>query len=182
MNRNRIWVVLLLVSAVLLGSDGSVCLSQGQDVSGVIVSTERQENQFIVHVRRPDDFKVLLMPAIFDRFGKLMPGLSRESVQTLLGKPRSGTEESETYWQSSGQYIISFDPAGISTSITMILPDSHANATEIFNRELLNLISKPKSGTRMTLLSESNGSREEISCVLAGQTLRMLIWQKQPVK
>jgi len=184
MVHNRSRVVLLLVSSTVFCLTGVLCFAQVQvkDSSGVILSTEHQENNYIVHVREPADFHALLSPAIFSRFGKLVPGLTREGIQTLLGKPRGGTGESETYWQSTGQYIVSFNSAGISTSITMVLPDSRASITEIFNRPLLDIVSKPKSGTRMTLLSESNGSREQLSCVLAGQTLRMLIWEKEPVK
>ena len=181
MARNHSSLALLLVSTII--SVGSVCsLGFGQKTDDIILRTERQPNHLIVHVRRPGDFQSLLLPALFERFGKVSPGLSRDGIEAILGKPRGGSEDGDTYWMKSGQYIVAFDLQGVSTSITMVLPDSRAKTTDIFDKQILALIASPASGSRMTLQSENDISRETISCVMAGQTLRMLIWQREPVK
>ena len=181
MARNHSALALIFISANLLL--GSVCISAfPQKSDEIIVRTERQQNHVIVYVRKPDDFQSLLLPALFERFGKVSPGLSRDGIEALLGKPRGGSDEGETYWMRTGQYIVSFDPHGVSTSITMVLPDSRAKTTDVFHKQLLDLMLKPSAGSRMTLQSETDVSRETISCVMAGQTVRMLIWQKEPTK
>jgi len=180
MARNHSALVLSFISINLFLGVSALCFGQKSD--GVIVRTERQQNHLIVHVRRADDFQSLLLPALFERFGKVSPGLSRDGIEALLGKPRGGSEDGDTYWMKSGQYIVAFDLKGVSTSITMVLPDSHAKTTDVFHKQLLDLMSSQTTGSRMTLQSENDVSRETISCVMAGQTLRMLIWQREPVK
>jgi len=179
MARNHSALAFFFITITLLL--GGVC-AFGQQPDGLIVRTERQQNHLIVHVRKPDDFQSLLLPALFERFGKVSPGLSRDGIQALLGKPRGGSEDGDTYWMKTGQYIVTFNVDGVSTSITMVLPDSRAKATDVFHKQLLDLMTNPATGSRMTLLSENDVSRETISCVMAGQTVRMLIWQREPMK
>jgi hypothetical protein len=64
----------------------------------------------------------------------------------------------------------------------MVLPDSRAKTTDVFHKQLLDLMQNSKSGSRMTIQWENDESRETISCVMAGETVRMLIWQREPMK
>jgi hypothetical protein len=181
MARNHSSLALVFISIAMF-VDSRSALVFGQNSDEIIVRTERQQNHLIIHVRRPDDFQSLLMPAVFERFGKISPGLTRDGIEAVLGKPRGGSEDGDTYWMKTGQYIVAFDLKGIATSITMVLPDSLAKTTNMFHKQLLDLMSSQASGSRMTLQSDNNNSHETISCVMAGQTLRMLIWQREPTK